>query len=96
MTMTNQPKTFADIMLEADMAVEIDLARHHGFAGQVDVHGSGGDLQFAALAYLSELAVLNDEGGVFDGRDVVAGDEPRAFEYGYAGGAGALGKQGDG
>lgn len=81
-----------DIVLEADMAVEIDLAGHDGFASQVDVCRAGGDLQFAALAYLSELAVLDDEGGVFDGWAVVARDEPCAFKYGYAGVAWALGE----
>ena len=63
------------IVLEPDVPGEIDLARHHGLAGQVDVRRPNRHPQFAALAYLSKLAILDDEGGVLDGWAAVTCDQ---------------------
>ena len=84
------------IVLEPDVTVEIDLARHHGLAGQVDVRRPNRDPQLAALAYLGELAILDDESGVLDGRAVVTCDQPRAFKHRDTGCSRSLTKQSDG
>jgi hypothetical protein len=84
------------IVLEPDVTVEIDLARHHGLAGQVDVRRPNRHPQFTALAYLGELAILDDECGVLDGWAVVTCDHPRAYNHSDAGCPRPLAKQSDG
>ena len=72
-------------MLEADVAMDIDLGRHDRLAGQIHAGRSGWRLQLATATDPCELRVLDDECGVLDRRAAVAGDEPRPFEDRHAG-----------
>src|SRR5260370_7755162 len=67
-------------VLESDVAVQIHERRHDGFAAEVDVGGSGRDLQVASAADLRKCVAGHDEGRVLDGCAAVSSDEPRAFK----------------
>src|SRR5579872_5845245 len=70
-----------DIVLKADVAVKIDLRRHHCLASEIDASGSGGDLQLAFAAHTCESAILNQESGILN-HAAIARDEPCALENG--------------
>ena len=61
-----------------------DDARHDGLAGQIDSSGPDRRLHITTSADGSEPAILHHERRVFDGRSLVAGNQPRALEYGGA------------
>src|SRR6185369_6774409 len=63
------------------VGVRFDDAGHDGLAGQVDSSRTFRRLHRTSAADRRELAVLHDERGVFDRRDLVAGNQPGAFEY---------------
>src|SRR5438093_4554764 len=68
-----------DVVLISDVAVQIDLRRHHGLAGQIDTHRPGWRLHLASPADSRELTILDDERGVLDGHAAVTRNEPRSL-----------------
>jgi hypothetical protein len=69
------------VVLVADVAVEIDLGRHHELGGQVDVRGAGRHLELSLAPHPREAIVLDEERRPLDRRAAVAGDEQRPFVH---------------
>ena len=72
-----------EVVHVADMRMDIDQRRNHGFPRKIDARRIGGNLQLAAPAHADEAVALDDEDGVLD-RTAVAGDEPRPFVHRHA------------
>ena len=70
------------IVLVADVAVQVDLRRHDGLAGQVDVRGAGRHLNLATPADPRELCRSRRETPSSRSGGAVAGNQPRAFVHG--------------
>jgi hypothetical protein len=64
--------------------VRFDDARHDGLARQIDPSGPCRGLHLTSPADRRELAILNDERGVFGGQRLITGNQPRALEQGGA------------
>jgi hypothetical protein len=60
----------------------VDERRHHGLAGDIDARCAGRHRHLAAAAHRRDPVARDDDGGIVDRRTAIAGDEPRAFEYG--------------
>ena len=69
-----------EILPVAQVGVRFDDARHDRLARQIDPNDPRRGLYLAASADRREPAILHQKGGVFDGRGVVAGKQPCAFE----------------
>src|SRR5688572_10184817 len=72
-----------EIMLIADMTVNIDLRRYDGLSRKIHAHCVCGNLNLAAPACPGELRAFHDEGGVFKHRSV-ADNQSRPLEDGGA------------
>ena len=71
-----------DHILVTQVPMHIDLSRHDRFTSQVDVSRTCGHRNLALPSDRGELVILDNKGGVFDGRAAVARDEHRSFENG--------------
>jgi hypothetical protein len=60
--------------------LHFDDAGHDGLARQIDASGPFRGLRRAAPADRRELAILHHERGVFDGRGLGTGNQPRTLE----------------
>jgi hypothetical protein len=59
----------------------VDDRRHHRLSGQIHASGARGNLELTLSADGGEVAVLNDESRIFDGRPSVSNNKPRPFEH---------------
>ena len=59
----------------------VDDRRHHRLSGQIHASGARGNLELTLSADGGEVAVLNDESRIFDGRASVSNNKPRPFEH---------------
>jgi len=59
----------------------VDDRRHHRFSGQIHAGGARGNLELTLSADGGEVAVLNDESRIFDGRASVSDNKLRPFEH---------------
>jgi hypothetical protein len=66
-------------VLESEVPVRVDLARHHRLAGEIDVHGTGRYVDRALAPDGGEAVVYHDEDGVLERCPSVARDEACAF-----------------
>ncbi|PYS35325.1 MAG: hypothetical protein DMG14_27225 [Acidobacteria bacterium] len=71
-----------ELVLVSDVAVQIDLCRHHRLARQVDALCARRYGDFAAPAHTREQVAFGDERGVLDRRTAVTGNEAGAFKDG--------------
>jgi hypothetical protein len=62
------------------VCVYLDDPGHDRLARQIHPSGPFRGLDLTASADRSELAVLHHERGIFDGRGLVTGNQPRALE----------------
>src|SRR5262249_34846552 len=65
---------------KAEVAMDIDQRRNHGFSGEINSHCVAGGLKFPASADAGEAVVFHDECGLFDGRVAVAHNEAGTFK----------------
>src|SRR6516225_2346896 len=71
------------IMLESEMAMEINFCGHHGLACQIDPRRSRRNPERAAPPHLRKMIALDYERRILDDA-TVAGNQPCPFKYRYA------------